>query len=147
MTPNNVRNWLYCSKGQVNPTAHGRYYVNQKAIMPALIEEAARFRTLVLEGDNDREAVARLNERKRRLALAFADVLLNESEYRAELEKIADEGAHIDARAAVVRVPRVDWSAPTVDVNAYLRGLWAYVALDADMRVVDVKWRVPEWRS
>jgi DNA invertase Pin-like site-specific DNA recombinase len=147
MTPNNARAWLYCSKGQVNPKAHGRYYVNQRALMPAIREEAARLKRLVIEGDTDPEAVARLDERKRRLAIGFADDLLNEQQYQAELAKIAAEMAHEAARATIQRLPPMDWTAPVPDQNAYLRGLWEYIALDSDMNVSEIKWRVPEWRT
>ena len=150
MTPNNARNWLYCSKGQVNPKAHGRYYVNQRALMPIIRAEADRLSIpfdAVELGQQDIVARDGLRERKRRLALAFADGLLEPSDYAAELAKIAESVKRIEAAAEVVELPPLDWLGPVAGVNSTLRALFWPIQLRPDMSIAEIEWRVPEWRA
>jgi DNA invertase Pin-like site-specific DNA recombinase len=150
MTPNNARDWLYCSKGQVRPKAHGRYYVNQRALMPEIKAEAARLRIpfdAVDLGTDDPELRASMAERKRRLGMAFVDRLLEEDDYRAELAAIDRQGARLDAASEVIAGPVLNWTAPVAEVNAALRALFEYVQLRPDMTIAKIEWRVPEWRA
>ena len=71
---------------------------------------------------------------------------MDEPTFRAELEALEQTVARIEAAAEIVEGVRLDWTAPVSDVNAALRALFEVVQLGPDMRVAEIKWRVPEWR-
>jgi DNA invertase Pin-like site-specific DNA recombinase len=149
MTPNNARDWLYCSKGQVNPKDHGRYYVNQRTILPAIHEEADLLSIPfdgVEMGERTEQERETLIERRRRLALAFADGALDEPTYREQLAAANATAERLDAAIDIVEMVHLDWTAPTPIVNRALRALFEYVWLAPDMTIAEVKWRVPAWR-
>jgi DNA invertase Pin-like site-specific DNA recombinase len=148
LTPNVARKQLYCSRGMRDSKAHGRYVVREADLRPWIREEVAHLRIpfeSVTEGEAAR--LPALIERKRRLAMGFADNALNETEYRAELRKIADETDAIEGAQRIIDIPPLNWSAPTRDVNRALRAILADVQLDADMKPVSALWRVPAWRA
>jgi hypothetical protein len=149
MTPNNARDWLYCSKGQVNPKDHGRYYVNQRTILPAIHEEADLLSIPfdgVEMGERTEQERETLIERRRRLALAFADGALDEPTHREQLAAANATAERLDAAIDIVEMVHLDWTAPTPIVNRALRALFEYVWLAPDMTIAEVKWRVPAWR-
>jgi hypothetical protein len=128
----------------------GKYIYYQCAdALPAIVAEAERLRTpdAVRLAEADASRRTDLAERKRRLALTFADGALDEPTYRHELEAIEDEETRLDAAARVVAVPTVDWSWEPARLNSVLRALFDYIALDTAMVPVEFRWSVPEWRE
>jgi DNA invertase Pin-like site-specific DNA recombinase len=143
----------YCARGHSAPVTHGRpYYVSEQTVRPWIEAEAAR---LVPFGPRrvdapDADGAGRLTalaERKRRLALTFADGALEEADYRTELANIAAEAEHIETAAVVVELPPLDWSWPTEAINDWLRALWRCVQLDSQLRPVAAEWVVSERRA
>jgi DNA invertase Pin-like site-specific DNA recombinase len=154
MTPDASKGGYYCARAKIIED-HGRASVQQRALLPIIRAEADRlsipFDDVEL-GQDDPGKRDSLAERKRRLALAFADGLFDESEYHQQVEAIGREVAHLDAAAEVVEIPPLDWSAPVPVINAALRALFEPIQLDAAMRIPitegrpEIRWRVPEWR-
>jgi DNA invertase Pin-like site-specific DNA recombinase len=150
LTPNAGRRQLYCSLGTRNPGSHGRYVVSEADILPFVRAEVARLRIpfdSVTEGEAQAGRLAGLAERKRRLALTFADGALDETEYRAELRKIAAETEAIEGAQRIIEIPPLNWEGPRRAVNEALRAILAHIELDEHMQAVRAEWRVPEWRS
>lgn len=141
----------YCHDGKLDGVAiHGHNWVREAAILPAIRAEADRLRipfdavALGQENETKRESLA---ERKRRVALAFADGALDEPTYREQLAAIESTVERLEAAAEIVEGVRLDWSAPVPVVNAALRAIFEYVQLAPDMTITEIRWRVPEWRS
>jgi DNA invertase Pin-like site-specific DNA recombinase len=140
----------YCARAKwIGTPAHGPGWVRESVILPLIRAEADRLAIpfdAVEIGEDDAKGREGLAERKRRLALAFADGLFEEPEYRAELEKITESFKRLDATAEVVELPPLDWSAPVSEVNATLRALFEPIQLAPDMTIVEILWRAPELR-
>jgi hypothetical protein len=118
--------------------------------MPIVRAEADRLRIpfpVELGQDVDPGRRDSLAERKRRLAIGFADRLLDEAEYAEQLAAIGREVEHLDAASEIVELPALDWSQPPEIVNGTLRAIFEPIQLRPDMSVLPIKWRVPEWRS
>lgn len=153
LTPDTARERYYCARGKRDGTAkHGPSWVAESRLLPIIRAEADRLRLPaddVAQGEEAEDARESLTERRRRIAMAFADGALDEPTYRAELEKIADSIKHLDAAAEIVEGVHLDWTAPVADINAALRSLFEYVQLAPDMSIPEngIKWRVPEWRA
>lgn len=144
----------YCARSKwIGSAVHGPGWVREAAILPIIRAEADRLRLpaddVAMGQDDPRAKRDSLAERKRRLAMAFADRLLEESDYRAEIEAIGREVDHLDAAAEIIEGVHLDWSAPVADVNAALRALFEYAQLAPDMTIPEngIRWRVPEWRA
>jgi hypothetical protein len=149
MTPDHAKGRYYCGRSKIAPD-HGRGSVRQRAILPLIRAEADRLRIpgdAVAMGEQREDTRESLSERKRRLGMAFVDKLLEESDYRAELAKLAEEVDRLDAAAEIVNDVHLDWTAPPVVVNAALRALFHPIQLGPDMSVQPILWRVPEWRA
>lgn len=149
MTPNTHRRQLYCSRGHVLP-GHGRYNVQEGALLPWIREEASRLVTpdkVSLAAENQARR-AELAEQRERLGWAVADGLLDRELAAARAAAIDAELATLDAAATIVDIPAtIPWGAAPAALNAVLRALWGYVELDEQMRPVRAEWRVPEWRQ
>jgi hypothetical protein len=118
--------------------------------MPIIRAEADRLAIpfdAVEIGEDDAKGRDSLTERKRRLALTFADGLLEPSDYADELAKIAESVERIEAAAEIIAGPSLNWSARVAEVNAALRALFWPIQLAPDMSIVEILWRVPEWRA
>jgi hypothetical protein len=142
----------YCARAKwIGTPAHGPGWVRESVILPIVRAEAERLRLPnpdVAMGQDDPGAKRdSLTERKRRLGMAFVDKLLEEDDYRAELDAIGREVEHLDAAVEIIEGVHLNWSAPVADVNAALRALFEYVRLGPDMSIAKIEWRVPEWRS
>ncbi len=147
----------YCARAKwIGTPAHGPGWVREAAILPLIRAEAARLRVLdaagrpanaVELGQQDDTARDSLTERKRRLALTFADGLLEPSDYADELAKITDSVGRIEAAAEVVALPPLNWDGPVAEVNATLRALFWPIELAPDMTIVEILWRAPELRA
>jgi DNA invertase Pin-like site-specific DNA recombinase len=140
----------YCHRGKMQGVAtHGRNWVREAAILPIIRAEADRlaipFDDVEL-GQQDDTARDSLAERKRRLALTFADGLLEPSDYAAELAKIAESVERIEAAAEVVELPPLNWDGPVGETNTTLRSLFWPIQLAPDMTIVEILWRAPELR-
>ena len=154
LTPDHGKRGYYCRFGHwrradVHPAGLPAF-VREEAVLPAIKAEAARLRVpfdAVAMGEDDSSARDSLAERKRRLGLAFAAGALDEPTFRAELAAVEASVDRIEAAAAVVELPPLDWDAPTGTVNAALRALFECVQLAPDMTVAEIRWRVPEWRA
>jgi DNA invertase Pin-like site-specific DNA recombinase len=150
MTPNAGRRQLYCSRGVRNPSTHGRYVVSESDVLPFVRAEVARLHIpfdAVTAGETQAGRLVGLTERKRRLALTFADGALDETVYRAELRKIAVETEAIEGAQRIIEIPPLNWEAPRRAVNEALRAILASVQLNADLQPVGAVWRVPQWRA
>lgn len=150
LTPAPSRNSYYCGRAHlVGVAEHGKMTANERVLLPLVRAEADRLAVpfdAVEVGADDPKGRGSLAERRRRVALAFADGALDEATYRAELAKIDATVERLDAAAEVVKLPPLNWNAGTAAVNAVLRAMFEYVQLDADMKITEVRWRVPEWR-
>jgi hypothetical protein len=138
-----------CADARRDPRHPHPQSVPERRIKPAIVGEVARLRTpdAVRLAEADAARRTALVERKRRLALTFADGALDEPTYRHELEAIEDEESRLDAAARIVAVPTLDWSWEPARLNGVLRALFEYVALNAAMEPVEFRWSVPEWRA
>jgi hypothetical protein len=154
----------YCARSKwIGTAVHGPGWVREAAILPEIRAEADRLRVpdaagraanAVEKGQDDPSARDSLAERKRRLAIGFADELLDEAEYREQLAAIGREVEHLDAFAEVVELPPLDWSQPPEIVNGILRALFEPIQLNANMGIVvaadgrpEILWRAPELRG
>lgn len=152
MTPNNIRGQMYCSRAvTLGRERHGRYNVLQAPIVEWVKQEAGRFRvpfdvvTLAAETEQRRQA---LQEQRERVGLARVEGLLTREAAKAKADAIDAELAELEVREQAIDLPgEIPWAAPTAQLNAFLRAIWEYVELDADMRPARAEWRVPEWRA
>jgi DNA invertase Pin-like site-specific DNA recombinase len=147
MTPNTHRRQLYCSRGTIVPD-HGRYVVQEAALLPWIREEASRLVTpdkVSLAASNEARR-AELTEQRERLGWAVADGLLDRELAASRAAGIDGELAALEVAETIVTIPAIDWSWPAAAVNAVLRAVWDHVELDEQMRPVRATWRVPEWR-
>jgi DNA invertase Pin-like site-specific DNA recombinase len=158
LTPDTARGRYYCARGKRDGTPkHGPSWVAESRLYPVIRAEADRLRVpgdAVALGEQNEDALGNLAERKRRLAMAFADTLLSEEEYREQVDAIGKQVERLDAAAEIVDLPALDWSQPPEIVNAILRAMFEPIQLDANMNIVtgadgrpEILWRVPEWRA
>jgi len=149
MTPNTVRKQLYCSRG-VGDAQHGRYVASEVYLLPWAKAEAARLAPdldAVQVGEQDAARRDALEAQRERLGWAATDGLLTREQAKAKAAEIDAALAKLDDREEVIEIPAIEWEAPPEKVNAILRALWEYVQLGPDMRPVEARWRVPEWRA
>jgi DNA invertase Pin-like site-specific DNA recombinase len=124
---------------------HGRSWVSERALMPWIRTEAARFVPPGDEGPGDApvdlEAErARIVETFRRVSRAYVAGGIGEEEYtRAERDRDAALEALTDVPDIATFGP-LDWSAPPEAVNAVLRAMWRSVRLGEDMRPIEADW-------
>jgi DNA invertase Pin-like site-specific DNA recombinase len=149
LSQNLARHALFCSRGQVTRKSHGPYYIAEKALMPLVREEMEHLDvpdaySVAETHEAERSA---LLERRRRLAILFADGLLEDEEYRSELTGITRALDDLGDASYIVDVPGIDWDAPVADVNEALRAFLARIELDATMRPAAYIWRVPSMRK
>jgi DNA invertase Pin-like site-specific DNA recombinase len=113
-------------------------------VLPWIKAEAARLRLPKAGKIGDSDArVIELTERKRRLALTFADGALDEPTYRTQLSALEGELQTLDLAERIIDIPKLDWSRTPEYINGVLRTLWRYVELDAAMHPVRAEWRLP----
>jgi DNA invertase Pin-like site-specific DNA recombinase len=141
--------YYQCADARRDPRHPHPHSVPERRLLPAIVAEAERLRTpdAVRLAEADAQRRADLAERKRRLALTFADGALDEPTYRRELEAIEDEETRLAAAARVVAVPTLDWSWEPARLNSVLRAMFEYIALDTAMAPIEFRWSVPEWRA
>jgi hypothetical protein len=140
----------YCAQGHSSRRDHPRVYVGEAALLPLIQAEAAQLRMPVdrLARPDAGAQLAAITERKRRLALTFADGALDEPTYRDRLRGLEREEQGIEASARAVDVPAaIDWDQPVEILNAALRALFVRIDLGPDLRPVGFEWAVPEWRA
>ena len=140
-----------CNDATVAP-GHGRSSVAESKLIDWVKRTAASYAppgdTLARSEDNASQVKA-LKEEMRKVAHTYLRGGISEAEHDALL---ADHQATIDGLEAENRTNlmvdvAIDWDDPevwdTVLINRYLRGLWEYVQLDAELVPVAPKWRVP----
>jgi hypothetical protein len=142
----------YCGSANAAPQTHGSpYYVAESKLLAWIKAEAARLtppdEVRVAEDDADRRA--KLVEKRRRLALTFADQGIDETTWKAETRKVRDELEALDAASRAVPILQpVDWENWTVsEINTVLRAIFAYVQLGRDLLPVEAVWNYRAWRS
>lgn len=125
-------------------------YVTEAAIRAWAEPEAARLRVPDLGAggeDATAERVA-LEERRRRVTIAYLDGLIDRAERDARLADLEADAERVERRQAVPVIPdAIRWDWPPRKLNAVLRALWEHVELGPDLRPVRAEWTVPEWRS
>lgn len=146
----NAGRTLYrCIMAQNDPN-HGRKSVVESALLPWVRAEAARLHGLPeavrIAEDAEAERAAVSSERER-IAFAYGRGGMSADAYVAEDDRLAAELARIDAEAAAVEVPALDWTWPPDEINAVLRLLWERIDLDDDMAPIEAVWRVPSLRA
>jgi DNA invertase Pin-like site-specific DNA recombinase len=140
----------YCARGNAGRQDHPRVYVAESKLLPIIAAEAARLRLPGdrLAGEDAAERLATITERKRRLALTFADGALDEPTYR---ERLADLGRDVDAIEATTRAVEIpaalDWEWPVASLNAALRAVFTRIDLGPDLLPVAFTWAAPHWRA
>ena len=138
-----------CPDARRDPRHARPYSVSERHLLPAVRAEADRLRTpdAVRLAEVDAHRRLEAAERKRRLALTFADGALDEPTYRHELDSIEEEQERLEAAARVVAVPALDWGWEPARLNAVLRSLFESIQLDTTRMPVEFRWSVPEWRA
>jgi DNA invertase Pin-like site-specific DNA recombinase len=136
-----------CRLGSVRP--HQRVSVSEHLIMDAIRAEVGHLVTpkSVEVGSADTAKRAALEERKVRILDMFESAHVDREERDRRLATVYEEMSRLDARRSVLAVPRVDWSKPPRELNAFLSSVFEEIALDAEsFQPVGFKWLVPEWR-
>lgn len=142
-----------CPKGATNKD-HGRYYVSEDAILPAIKDEAAHLRpsSWRIAGRTDDGQLGALTAERTSVIDYGVKGRIDDDEVErrlAEIDAKLDElrqRAAVDAAAAVIP-DAIDWSATPAIVNAALRALWSEVRLGDDLMPVKYGWRRKEWRA
>ncbi|MFI5258315.1 MAG: recombinase family protein [Candidatus Limnocylindrales bacterium] len=151
LTPDTARGVYYCARGKHEGTArHGRSFVAEAALLPLVKEEMTHFDPggpYSFAETHEAERAAFL-ERRRRLAILFADGLMTDDAYHEELAAIAGSLDDLGDAASIVVVPGIDWTAPVGDINEALRAILARIELDAALlpKPDGFVWRVPGMR-
>lgn len=135
----------YKCHGAETDRAHPRpYSVNESAVLPWVMEEAARVRlpesVSTAETSRRRDALEAQRAHVTRLALVPGVDLAT---VQAQLGAIDSELAGLDVAASVVDVPTIDWTWPTEAVNSVLRTFWSNVVMDEGMTPSRADWRLP----
>lgn len=146
LTPEPGRKGYRCRMAvRLGHEAHGPGYVAERAILPWIKREAARWTapgTHAQEAPNSDTRRADLTEQRRKLALAFSRAALDDATYEAEDGRLQAELRDLDAQGVVVPIGPIDWDHwSAADINAVLRAMWRYVELGPDMRPVRAVWR------
>lgn len=169
LTPVQARGWAYCSVGhKQGAAAHGPYVVRLSVIEKALREELSKLRVKVFSVEKaltENLAIrTALVAKRERLGWAVTDGLLPREQARnqaaaidAELEELTDD----EVWTGITESTRVDWSWEPIKLGDVLRKLFREVRLgvgttskttpgkragSTTLEVVEVVWRVPEWR-
>jgi len=140
----------YCANGKrQGAPVHGTTYVPESRILPFVKAEIGHLDVPPDVGVSEAHEAERaaLLERRRRLGVVFADGLMDDQEYRAELGRIATAIDDLGDAETFTTIPSFDWDAPAADLNDALRALLARVELDAAMQPVRAVWRVPRFRA
>ncbi|MBA3234965.1 MAG: recombinase family protein [Chloroflexi bacterium] len=151
LTPEPGRGSYRCTRGNRSGSdVHGKMFVTERAILPWIKDEAARFdphkvgtETTLSEPDDVRRGT--IIEQRRKLALAFTRGALDDATYEAEDAALASEMSALDAMGEVYGIPSaIDWTWSPERLNAVLRTYWNQVELGPDMRPIRADWRLPE---
>lgn len=123
--------------------------VSESEIIATLEAEARRLRVPaeVISGADDPAAMTALTAERDRVLDMYQANLIDAAERDRRLDPIATAMAALDIEARTVAVPQLDWNGAPAQVNRILRTMWSAVRLDPALRVRDVEWRLPEWRS
>jgi hypothetical protein len=139
-----------CFRGRYQPDHPRPYMVSESALLPWLMDEAARLDPPEAEDVPETvDATARraeIEETFRRVSKAFAAGGLDDAEYDAARQQRDDDLAALDGIPAYAAIEPIDWTWPTEKLNRVLRALWRYVELGPDLRPVRAEWAVREWR-
>ena len=158
LTPDVVKGGYYCRFAKWHKTdvhdraVHGSGWVKEAALLPLVKEEMTHLDppdAYAVAESHEAERAALL-ERRRRLAILFADGLKDDEEYRSELTGITRALDTLGDLSTLVDIPEIDWDADVADVNEALRAFLARIELDATMRPSGPSafvWRVPSMRK
>lgn len=138
-----------CHQASIEPD-HPRPYRIRESIVTDWAQEEAALLTppdAVRLANQNAEKRAELSARRERLGWAVADGLLDRAVAAERASSIDAELNDLNSQERVIVVPRINWSWPTMHLNAVLRAMWEYVELDEAMQPVRAKWKVPEWRQ
>jgi len=136
-----------CLGGRTVPE-HGRNSVTEKKLIEWVKAEAARFRVpgdVAIIGQRDEGVRLDLEGRRRRVIDNYEDGVIDKAERDAKLLAIAADLERLDVAESAVEIPpAIDWNGwDAKAINAVLRTYWEFVELDADMRPVRARWRLP----
>jgi len=148
MTPDVSTNGYYCANGKVIGSAmHGKTWVAEHAVLPALIDEVARLRTpkVIETQTSDEERRQQLTGKRARWIEMYAEGVIDKAERDRRLADIDAALAKLEARRELVPIKAIDWTWPVEDLNPLLRELYV-VHLDTEMKPT-IEWRVPEFRD
>jgi DNA invertase Pin-like site-specific DNA recombinase len=156
MTPVDSRKELYCYIGSRDGAArHGKVIANQRRIFDfleaALADVKLHPKRIAYDDEEVGKRRAALEEKRRRLGIAYADGALDDGEYDRRKEAIAHEVAALPDPQWSLRV--IDWDrlAATRDKPDFqalvdwgskmVRQLVKAIRMDEDMRPVAIEWR------
>jgi DNA invertase Pin-like site-specific DNA recombinase len=133
-----------CWRGRYD-AAHGRpFMVNEGQVLPWVQAEVARLRLPeTIETTDDAPQREQLEAKRARVVEAFIDGLIDKAERDRRLLAIGDELDGMQAVAAVLDVPDVDWTWEPALLNRVIRSLLSRVNLGTDLRPVDAVWKLP----
>ncbi len=151
LTPEPKRHSYRCTIGnRRGREAHGPVWVSERAILPWIKAEAARLRVphRDLELDADPGIRASLEAQRRAVGDALVIGAYTKEQAAAKVVELTAEMDDIDIRDRAEAIAQtVKWTWPPEQINAVLRGMWAYVELGPDLRPTRAEWTVPEWRA
>lgn len=152
LTPNAARGQYYCRHGARDRAVHPRYALTERDVMPWIEAEAARFAPPFDAASMSNEAEARretLEAKRARWIEQYGEGLIDKSERDRRLAVIDRELDDVSIRADTLAVipEAVDWDSAPDKLNAFLRSIWQYIELDANMQPTRAEWIIPEWRA
>jgi DNA invertase Pin-like site-specific DNA recombinase len=151
----------YCRGARVTP--HGRGWVSEKVVLPAVAEEAQRaallVRRLTVGSAHDQEKAAALEAKRARIIDMAADGMLDKADAQRRLAEVAEAERALSTRRTIRRItiaPDVVADDPQ-RVNQYLRRLLDRVVVDMTTPArrgpakapprLNFEWQVPELRA
>jgi DNA invertase Pin-like site-specific DNA recombinase len=141
---------LLCGGGKIDASHPRPIEVAESKVLPWVMAEAARLRvpeSVEVEVSADEAKRVALDARRQRVVDTFVDGLIDKMGRDRRLAAIDMELASLDTKAAVLMVPKLDWTWSPEAVNGVLRALWRSIQLGPDMLPVSADWWVPEWRA
>jgi hypothetical protein len=136
----------YCAQGNSSRKDHPRVYVAESRLLPLVQAEVGRLRLPFNEVEvvqRNRQREAELEEERTRVSKAYIRRGISEDDWQAELAAIEAELEQIETAAALVDVPRLDWSWPPEQINNILRTFFDRIELGPDLMPVRFVWRLP----
>jgi DNA invertase Pin-like site-specific DNA recombinase len=140
----------YCARGAISDRAnHPRVDISEHKLLPYIQAEAAHLRTpeAVLTAEDEEAARANSQAKLDRAHELYIAGDIDKPRYEAEKARHGAAIDAIDAQAAAVDWPALDWSWPEAELAAVLRAIFIRVELNADMTPARAIWRLPEYRA